>query len=149
MVFIFGAAWCLRCTGGMLCFSSGSLLAIFVEGLLLGSQPHGMKARLPCELVAMLGTLSCRQGGAQPGCTEVSHHQLLLGLCHRGDFAASFSASAASASPARLVSSASKKYLTAEKMKTLNHFLAQRLFCMGFPCLKLSPLLWSLRGRIR
>lgn len=148
MVFIFGAAWCLWRTAGMLCFSSHSLLGTCVEQCLLGSQPHGMKASLPCELAATLGRLCCRQGRAQPGCTMVSHHQLPLRLCRRGDFTASLSASTASASPARLVSSASKKYLTAEKMKVLNYFLAQMLFCMRFPCLKLSPLLWSRRGRI-
>lgn len=57
VVFIFGAGWRLWCTGGMLCFSSGSPLGVFVERCLLGSQTHGMKASPPCELVATLGRL--------------------------------------------------------------------------------------------
>lgn len=91
IVFIFGAAWCLWCTGGMLHFSLGSLLGISVEWCLLGSQPHGVMASLPCQLVATLGSLCCVQAGAQPGCTEVSHHQLTLRLCQRGNFTASLS----------------------------------------------------------
>lgn len=49
--------------------------------------------------------------------------------------------------PSKAVS-ASMKHLTAE-MKTLNHFLAQMSLCMKFPCLKLSPLLWSWRHTAR
>jgi len=80
--------------------------------------------------------------------TEVSHHQLPLRLCWQGDFTASLSASAASVSPARLVTSATKKYLTAKKVTTLNRFLAEMPFGVRFLCLKLSPSPWSHRGRI-
>lgn len=147
VLFISGAAWCSWCTGGMGCFSSGSLLGIRVERCLLGSQPHGVKARPPCELLAMLGTL-LQAGRGSGRCMKGSHHPLPLRMHWRGDFAASLAASTASASPARLVSSDSKKYLTAEKTKTLNHFLEQMIFCMRFPCLKLSHLVWPCRGRI-
>lgn len=83
MVFIFGAAWCLWCTGGMLHFSLGSLLGISVEWCLLGSQPHGVMASLPCQLVATLGSRCW-------GSARV-HRGFTLRLCQRGDFTASLS----------------------------------------------------------
>lgn len=76
----------------------------------------------------------CGQGGAQPGCMGVSHHQLPLRLCQQGDFAMSLSASTASASPVRLSQPAWSTSL--QRWKPLTIFLHRCLFAWSF-------LVWS------
>lgn len=62
-------------------------------------------------------------------------------------FAASLSTSTASASPARLVSPDSKKYLTAEKMKPLNNFLEQMTFFREVSSFEAQPSAQVLQGQ--
>lgn len=108
----------------------GVFLIRLTAGYLCWVVPAGLPASCwPCELLAMLGSLCCRQGGAQEGAWRAHTTSSHSGCT--GDFGESLSASTASVSRAQDWSHQTARSISLQKRcKPLTVSLNRRFFCI-------------------